>query len=114
MVQLEERVVLPRLGDVRQDVLDLALQGEPGESIYPTVIGFEDAFYSVGLAPAEWPYLCARHPAGGVFNFRTALCGGAASLKNRVLREAWPCESASSIAETPREGTLVLCGARGR
>ena len=62
-----------------QDVLDLAAQNA-GRSmtVWLTVIDFEDAFYSVGLLPSEWPYLCARHPAGGVFNFRTALCGGAA------------------------------------
>merc|ERR1712016_556330 len=49
-----------------------------GDRLWLCVIDFEDAFYSLGLAPSEWPYLIARHPEGGFVSFRTALCGGAA------------------------------------
>ena len=74
-------MVLPRLQDLTTDVVELAAaarQSRGGERIYLSVVDFEDAFYSLGLHPTEWPFLLVKHPTGGFANFRTALCGGAA------------------------------------
>ena len=77
LVRVGERLVLPRLKDYAEDIRELAAQAAArGKEAYLEVVDFEDAFYSLGLDAAEWPYLTARHPTGGFVGFRTALCGG--------------------------------------
>jgi hypothetical protein len=51
-VNLEERIVLPRLGDLIKDAVDLSLAGrEGGGEVFGMIADFEDAFHTLGVAP---------------------------------------------------------------
>ena len=54
-VSLEERIVLPRLGDLIKDAVDLSLAvREGGGEVFGMIADFEDAFHTLGVAPEEW------------------------------------------------------------
>ena len=76
MVEVPERVVLPRLRDLVDDARALAREAGEGEECFGMVADFEDAFHTLGVDPDEWPYLLARHPVRGFVGYRTVLCGG--------------------------------------
>ena len=80
-VQLEERIVLPRLKDLVSDTLDLEaeLNRSRGESVYFMCADFEDAFHSLGVHASEFPFLCVRHPVSGFVVYHTVMFGGAGS-----------------------------------
>ena len=72
-VKLCERLVLPRIGDVLEDLLDL-LAPHPGADIELTVADFKDAFKQLKVGPAERKYLCGKGRRGS-FCYRTFLFG---------------------------------------
>ena len=76
-VQLRERIVLPRVKDLVEDVCDLKRCAGNSEECYGMVADFEDAFHTLQVDPSEWRYLVARHPVKGFVGYRTVLCGGA-------------------------------------
>ena len=76
VVRLQERVVLPRLQDLIDDVRDLKRASNDGELCYGVIADFEDAFHTLPVDPSEWRYLVARHPEKGFIGYRTVLCGG--------------------------------------
>ena len=76
-VQLKERIVLPRVKDLVEDVCDLKRCAGNSEECYGMVADFEDAFHTLQVDPSEWRYLVARHPVKGFVGYRTVLCGGA-------------------------------------
>ena len=78
-VRMSERLVLPRIKDLVEDTLTLEaeLDTSRGEIISFMIADYEDAFHSLGVAEAEWPYLCVRHPLGGFVIYHTVVFGGA-------------------------------------
>ena len=76
-VRLKERIVLPRVKDLVEDVCDLKRCAGNSEECYGMVADFEDAFHTLQVNPSEWRYLVARHPVKGFVGHRTVLCGGA-------------------------------------
>ena len=72
-VKLCERLVLPRIGDVLEDLLDL-LASHPGADIELTVADFKDAFKQLKVGPAERKYLCGKGRRGW-FCYKTVLFG---------------------------------------
>ena len=72
-VRLCDRLVLPRVGDVLEDLLDL-LAAHPGADIELTVADFKDAFKQLKVGPAERRFLCGKGRRGW-FCYKTVLFG---------------------------------------
>ena len=93
LVQVRERVVLPRLADLTLDVQELAAHEEPDMQVYLGVCDFQDAFYSLGLHPSEWRTGCGQPFAVANYRWARAVPAGTAW---RAARERWlPHERAS-------------------
>ena len=78
-VRLEERIVLPRLRDVINNVLYLLSQCEAGEEIEQIVTDFSDAFHTIAVREEERPLQIARLDARRFIGFDTVVFGGGGS-----------------------------------
>ena len=59
-VQLRERVVLPRVKDLVEDVCDLKRCAGSSEGCWGMDADFEDALLTMHVDPSEWRYLVAE------------------------------------------------------
>ena len=75
MVQMSERVVLPRIGDVIADVLTLLEEvSDEGESWSQMVLDFLDAFKQMRVCEKEQKHLGGQG-LGGFFLYQVVLFG---------------------------------------
>jgi hypothetical protein len=72
-VRVKERLVLPRVGDALNDILEL-LEAFPGMEIEMEAADFKDAFKQMRAGEPERKYLCGK-ALGGWFSYKTVLFG---------------------------------------
>lgn len=73
-IELQERLVLPRLKDAMEDVLHLLETRLPGERVRFMSLDFSDAFKHLTVRDNERRFLSGR-ALGGFFMYRTVLIG---------------------------------------
>ena len=73
-INLEERLVLPRLRDAASDVLDLLERRQPNEVIALLFLNFSDAFKQIPVKHEEKRFLSGQ-AMGGYFYFHRVLFG---------------------------------------
>jgi hypothetical protein len=73
-----ERIILPRVLDVAQDVLDLIKLSRPGEEIYFFGTDVSDAFHQILLRQNEWRFTVAEF-AGKYYVFTVLVIGSASA-----------------------------------
>lgn len=78
-VQLEERVVLPRIKEVLEDSMHLLAHAQPGEEVEAMVADFKDAFHTLPAHPDERKFGIARTFGDRFIAFETIMFGGEAS-----------------------------------
>ena len=102
-VILEERLVLPRLSDLVDDVLDLLESCKKGESVTLFSGDFRDAFKQLHVGLAEQRFLSGR-AMEGFFAYSTVLFGvGSGPLVwGRVAAGTMRVSQGAAIAETTR------------
>ena len=96
-----ERIILPRVLDVAQDVLDLSKLLTPGEEIYFFGTDVTDAFHQIPLRRNEWRFTVAEF--NGKYYIFTVLVFGSASAPTVWGRYAtWLGRSTATIVDPYR------------
>ena len=81
LVQLGERIVLPRLWDAVVDTLHLARRAKGEDGLEMMVMDWADAYHSISVKDQDIPFQVVRGPSGDYFAYLTLpFCGGAAPL----------------------------------
>ena len=78
-VQLEERIVLPRLRDAVGNLVFLLSALEQGEEVEQIVADFSDAFHTIPVLESERPLQLARRDSKRFVGFDTVVFGGGGS-----------------------------------
>ena len=104
-VVVEERIVLPRLKDLVEDVLAWQAGLHPSGAVTFLLADFEDAYHSLGLRDEEVRYLCVKHPLAGYVVYTTVVFGGAGCTLVWGRAAAFVGRSTQSILD-PNVGRL--------
>jgi hypothetical protein len=96
-----ERIILPRILDVAQDVLDLCKLLRPGEDIYFFGTDVSDAFHQIPLRRNEWKFTVAEF-AGKYYIFTVLVFGSASAPTVWGRYAAWLGRSTSTIIDPDR------------
>ena len=97
LARVPERIVLPRILDLGACARRLLQMCTGGGFIDQLVLDFVDAFYTIGVLPAETRYQFVQGPDGRVFRFDVLAMGSAAAplIWGRVA--AWVMRLSSAI-----------------
>ncbi len=96
-----ERVILPRLQDVVEDILYLLNLCEEGESVWLMVVDITDAFHLIPLQPDERRFTAAEFQ-GRFYAFSVLVFGSASAPTVWGRYAAWLGRSTSAIVDPRR------------
>ena len=117
VVEQNERIVLPRVGDAVSTALHLARSKEPDEELYFLVFDIENAFNNIPVRANERRFTCAAI-GGKYLVFHTLVFGSASSPTVWGRFAAWLGRSTAAILRPDTAGLQIyvddpLLAARG-